>query len=619
VVTAERARLVAFCVPMMNRLDDLRATLGHNLEVLGGFADRARLVIGCFDADDACERWVCDSFPEALASGLLEFRAFPPLPYWHFSWAKNAFHDDLPDRYYASLDGDNYLSRDEVARLLELVADSSNRYLVHHFSGQWGDGTHGRIAFPAEIYRTAPYLDEILPRQFDETGLILHLLAEFPDLVFVSRPGVNIFEKSAWCRDFVQRNNLPVHHETRDLGASGAPINPRGDEYVGRDQKLFWFQQLNANYSLWRFSPEPAARDEFLARLEAAQRAFVRTPGCHENLHALFTGPGLAALTRDDVLTLYAVNRDNYEYLEAWQAHYRHLGVRRFVIVDDGSSTPLENWLPGDDTCVVRPRFGAFRTSKVFWLRALMGAFQTPGSWVLTADVDEFLDLPDSSHPRGRTPLDALIDELEHAGRSEAVGLLLDMMPDPAGPAVTDGNFLETMDWHYYRPPSAELGYHDTRPIQWAFGRHWPIALSVDIRYRLYGTLDCLRKIPVFRFDESIDLNQGFHTLLRHGRGPSADELLDENRGLLPIRHYKLAKLFREDGDSGAAFDRTEQYFGRTRENLHSMMDADPDYAWRCWKATPFKRRYDGPETFPYIQDLRTAAILTENEQPGVR
>jgi len=601
-VSTDQARLVAFCLPVMNRLDDLRATLGHNLEVLGDFPGRARLIIGCFDADDACERWVRDSFPEALASGLLAFRAFPSLPHWHFSWAKNAFHDDLPDRYYASLDGDNYLSSDEVSRLLELVSDAGARYLVHHFSGHWGDGTHGRVAFPGDIYRTAPYMDEILPRQFDETGLILRLLAEHPDLVFVSRPGVNIFEKSAWCRDFVQRNNLPVHHETRDLGAPGAAINPRGDEYVSCDPKLFWFQQLNASYSLWRCSPEPSARQEFLARLEAAQKAFVRTPGCHENLHALFTGPSLAALARDDALTLYAVNRDNYEYLAAWQAHYRRLGVRRFVIVDDGSSTPLEEWLPGDDTYVVRPRFGAFRTSKVFWLRALMGAFQVPGSWVLTADVDEFLDLPEPSGIRRSTPLDALTAELEHAGRSEAVGLLLDMMPDPAGPPVTEENFLETMNWHYCRPPTDELGYQNLRPIQWAFGRHWPVPLSVDIRYRLYDTLDCLRKVPVFCFDESVDLNQGFHTLLRHGRGPSADKLLDADRGLLPIRHYKLAKLFRDNGDGGSAFGRTQQYFGRTRDNLYSMMAADQDYAWRCWKATPFKRRYEGPCAFFYYR-----------------
>jgi len=88
--------------------------------------------------------------------------------------------------------------------------------------------------------------------------------------------------------------------------------------------------------------------------------------------------------------------------------------------------------------------------------------------------------------------------------------------------------------------------------------------------------------------------------------------------GLLPICHCKLDMLFRANGNSDPAFERTEQYFGRTRDTLQSMMEADQDCAWRRWRATPFKWRYDGAANFLYIRGLRTTAILAESEYSGV-
>lgn len=594
---------ITYCVPVMNRLDDLKRTLAHNLSVVERFDGRARLIVGCFDGDTECEEWVHRQFPEELGAGLLTFKPFWPLPYWHFSWAKNAFGELVDTGYYSSLDGDNFLSEKDVASTLKEIDRPGEEVLIHHFSGDWGDGTSGRITLPARLYREEPYLNEILPRQFDEMGVILRLLARHPSLVFVSRPGVNVFEKSRICREFLDRNGIEVNHREADLGMTEPPENPRGAGYVGRNPKLSFYQKLNAAYTCWVHSIRDDARRAFMGQLESAQRAFTRSPYCTEQPERLFSGEALDRLGKSDATTVYMVNRNNFEFLEPWLAHYRALGVERFVVVDDYSDRPLEESMVGDDVFVVRPHFGVFRTSKVFWLKALMAMFQEPESWVLTVDIDEFLDVPTVRNEESsrKTPLGRFLDRAEQSKWRHAAGLMVDMMPAPDRMEVSPEGFIDSMDHYFFRPISTKFGYQDLAPIKWAFGAMWPVSFAVDVRYRLFGTIDCLRKIPVLRYHPELDLNQGFHGLTENGRPMDWDELLPPERGLLPVRHYKMARIFGPGGDAGRPFERTEQYFGRTQQNLERIAGTDFEYIRRIWQATPFKRRYTGADDFPFL------------------
>jgi len=595
-------REIAYCAPVMNRFNDLRMTLGHNITVLKQFQGRAQIIVACFDAGTACRDWVYSNFSREIENGLLKFHSFQPLPYWHFSWAKNAFRDLMDTRYYSSLDGDNFLSEEDVGKTLKLISDSGKEYLIHHFSGTWGDGTSGRISIPVHIYRQAGYVNELLPRQFDEVGLILRLVTKYPSLIFVSRPGVNIFERSHWCTQFLELNGIVVNHEEVDLGWTHNPLNPRDENYIEKDEKIHFFHKLNASYTFWKFSIREPATEKFFGILESAQREYSKNRVCVENLDFLFSGDAIGSLDKTSQVTLYAVNRNNFSFLIPWVEHYRALGVERFIIVDDGSEAPLEEIVDGNDIFVLRPRFGVFRTSKVFWLKTLMAAFQAVGSWVVTVDVDEFLDLEETkeSHSGVLSPLAHYLSKADNSGWNHASGILVDMMPSPDAEAVTENNFLESMGWHYFRPVSSVYGYQNLPPVKWAFGDFWPIAFAFDIRYRLYGTIDCLRKVPLFRFYPEIDLNQGFHTLLQNGRFLPWKELLVPEKGLLPMRHYKMAKVFARGDEKEKPFERMEQYFDRTRKNLERIAEADPDYVARTWAATPFKMRYTGASGFPF-------------------
>ncbi|QKK02410.1 MAG: glycosyltransferase family 2 protein [Pseudomonadota bacterium] len=596
---------IAYCVPVMNRLADLKATLGHNLEQISEFWPRVRMIVACFDRSPECVDWIRKEFSSAIDVGHLELRQPAHLEFWHFGRAKNAFRQDFPARYYASLDGDNYLSRAAVAAELALIADDSQDFVIHHFSGRWGDGTSGRITLPGELYVRHGYLEEIFPRQFDEMGVILGLLARYPDLLFVSRPGVRIFELSNWSREFIARNQLRVRHRELDFGEARSPANPRGAGYVESDRRLYYFQNINASYTGYKRSVDEAAREWFGVQLKAWQDELSCHSACADVLEVMFGGSGMARLRRTADITLYAVNRNHFELLGPWLDHYRRLGVERFIVVDDGSDPPLETAMSGDDVFVVRPEFGQFRTSKVFWLKALMMGFQEPGSWVLTSDIDEFLDLPPVDNPQaGDSRLAAAIERAECAGGSECPGVLVDMMPPPGVHSVSRDGVIDTMDWHYWRPLMTRCPYGELGPVQWGFDQYWPVSLALDVRFRLFGTIDCLRKVPLFRFEPSVILNQGLHALEREGRQISAADLLQPDQPLYPLRHYKMARLFRPRREGADAFERVDQYFGRTQANMARMQAADRDYIDRVWAATPFKQQWQGPAAFPFSKRL---------------
>ena len=267
---------ISYCIPVMDRTDDIKQTLEHNLSIVRCYSSDAEIIINCFDEDDSLSSWVTTHFAADIQSGVLRFNKLKPLPYWHFCWAKNSFKLCVQSRYYASLDGDNYLSETEVATTIKLCKETSNSYLFHLFSGTWGDGTSGRIIVLREHYLTYGYCDEFFPRQFDELALILAVLSN-EDVVFVSRTGVNLFELSGLAKSFNQKSLFgQVTHKECDFGEVIAPMLPRGAGYVVKDEKLQFFQNINAFYWLTLIAKNSKARYEYRQKLEEQQKLILQ-------------------------------------------------------------------------------------------------------------------------------------------------------------------------------------------------------------------------------------------------------------------------------------------------------------------------------------------------------
>lgn len=589
-----KSTLLSYCVPIMNRLDDLKATLESNLQVIAPYASTVEMVVSCFDAGESTEQWVSSNFSEQMRAGYLRFIRQDPLPFWHFSWAKNSFGPHISGKYYSSLDGDNFLGKDEVERTLRLLEDDRLEYMIHHWSGSWGDGTSGRVTIPTWVYKDVGYLRNILPRQFDEIGLLLRAVEKYPWLVLVSRPGVDVIAESRYAKEFLEHNNLAINRMEVDLGSAESPRNPRGKGYVNKDEKLRLFQKVNADFTLYTASSNATAKEKFEARLKQDLSLLYRSSVRGEVVSVTFTGAALDKLTRSDALTVYSVVHNDFHLLPRWLEHYRALGVQRFIIVDDNSIPPLEEYLVDEDVYVLRPLVGDFKSFKVAWIRLLMAECQEPNSWVVTVDSDEFVDIPTRLHAGGSTgaPLVRFCQALDAKGQLHAPGLLIDLLPE-GGINRSGGSFMDEMRFHLWRPPDDSSGYRSLKPIKWAFSNYWPASFRVDARHRLFNTIDCLRKIPVVKFDESVELNQGYHTLYRHSRQLSTEEIWFDPDVVLPIRHYKMCSLFLEADHLEERKKRTASYFGRTERNLVRIYRSDRDELLMTWRLTPFKKVYD--------------------------
>jgi len=596
---------IAYCIPLEKQQFDFQGKMKKNVAVAECFDGKVQLIIGFFEEDPKCEWWLLETFPEAVKSGILKLKKFEPLPYYHVSWVMNSFSKFVTARYYSSLYGDNCLSIDQVGRTLDLLADDKEHFLIHHFSGCWDDGTLSLLTFPVNLLREFPYINELMPRQFCEIGVILSLIAEHPSLTFVFQSGENIFDRSDFCREFLSLNSIKLKQLPVDLRIIYKHSKTNRKDRADLPEKNNFDYKLNSSYTGWKLSIDEQVREKYLSRLVAMQNDYARSEACKNSLEHLYSGEDRTGLKLTDEITLYSVNRNNYSFIKPWLSHYRALGVQRFVIIDDGSKHSLKDYMPGDDVYVLRPRFATFRTSKVFWLKALMCSFQKPGSWVLTVDIDEFLDLPsDSVKLSSVSPLLKYCGVLNHSNQSFASGLLIDMMPSPVYEQGDLDDFQHSMNWYYFRPSNKEYGYQELDQVKWNFGDYWFVSFSVDIRYRLFGTIDSLRKVPLFRFDPAIDLNQGYHNLMRDGNQMTWGELLKPDQGILPIRHYKMFKIFGRSGLYDDLLERKEQYFGQTRKNLDFIRSIDKVYIERVWQATPFKRKYSGPNSYPYINKL---------------
>jgi len=268
---------------------------------------------------------------------------------------------------------------------------------------------------------------------------------------------------------------------------------------------------------------------------------------------------------------VFSCVKNDHFFLNSWYRHYKSLGFGPFYIVDDGSEVSVSKSLPFPDVHVFTPTSGSFRSSKTAWLKTLMERFAHEGQWVLTVDADEFLDPPTSS-------IRDALKEYESDGRAAVPGMLVDMLPDLAaleGAEADCSDMAVVFCRHLFGARAGQGAYAKSPPVRWAFGRGWRNSFYIDARYQLFGTIDVLRKIPLFRYRHDIRLNQGFHDL--HFNEVGALKRKSWSGPVFPIRHYKLAKLFYENLRGSLKDDPaiSEAYHARTAENIAAMAAMD--------------------------------------------
>ncbi|WP_210526572.1 glycosyltransferase family 2 protein [Rubellimicrobium arenae] len=572
--------LISYCIPVMDRGGDLRATLGANLDEHRAFGSLVEFVVLFFDDDRATQDWVRHEFRKDIRARRLRIVRLDRLDGWHFGKAKNAFRPLLRGQVYSSLDADNFVTAAETRQLLDVHAVHGDHFVFHHFSGEWGDGSSGRVSLPATLYRATGYNDRFLPRQFDEIDLILSALRADPSAALICHNlDRNLVTMSNRTRQFVRHEDLrnPFVHATPT--PRRAPLNPRGAGYVQEDEVLRAMTEFNQALSFIGNTTSVEWRDRYVDLAYSARHRLVDLLPGPELARMIFdTTHGFPAPAGPDALQLFACVKDDGHFLPRFLDHYRRRGVTRFVLVDDHSAAPLRDTLHEPDVHVVTPKVGTFLTAKGLWLEAMMKLCLAPGDWALTVDADEFVDLPE-----GLPDFAALARRAEAEGKEWTSGLLIDMLP--AAPASLEdldrdpASFEDVLTHCCLAPTAPSPDYLAHPSIRWGFGDWAGLSWALDARFHAFGTFDSLRKVPFLRYRTGTHLNQGFHTVHYTDGTPPLGSNLWSGPLVLPIRHYKLSKLLtgaaREHLSLQVRTSGARQYHSRSAANIWRMLGPD--------------------------------------------
>lgn len=185
--------------------------------------------------------------------------------------------------------------------------------------------------------------------------------------------------------------------------------------------------------------------------------------------------------------TLISVIRNERPRLDAFLAHYRALGVRSFLFLDNGSVDDSTELLAAQDDCGVFKAPGPFSWQrKQAWIHTLIQKHD-PAAWYLVVDADEKLVFDQCEHHT----IDELIQWLQSRGLKRARALLIDVYPQGPLLAADDSAPPEPHCWFDAQ------GYITRRK------RHMP-SVTGGPRYRAFGSagqpLDPeLTKFPLFR------------------------------------------------------------------------------------------------------------------------
>jgi hypothetical protein len=117
-------------------------------------------------------------------------------------------------------------------------------------------------------------------------------------------------------------------------------------------------------------------------------------------------------------------------FLPAFLDHYRGLGAKQFIFLDDRSDDGTSEYLLAQDDCTVVASdltYGQYidgKKANVLWRTALPQKYCQDG-WGLLVDADEFLELPP-----GFEDIEAFTRFLDHRGATAIGAVMVDFYPD---------------------------------------------------------------------------------------------------------------------------------------------------------------------------------------------
>ncbi len=228
----------------------------------------------------------------------------------------------------------------------------------------------------------------------------------------------------------------------------------------------------------------------------------LRRRGRVRHLH----GPTVVPYQCDELLVICVV-RDGEQYVRPFVAHYRALGVRHIVFLDNGSTDGTADLLRGYDGVTVLQTDAPYERYENTMKRYLAERFSRD-RWNLIADIDELFDFPYSD----RLSLRAFLRYLNHHEYTAVVAQMLDLFADrPLSAAAAERDEDLGAIYRYYDISGLVTGDHrllDVRGSGIQF--HWG-----GIRRTVFGTLNGLTKVALVRLDGRVQTFVAWHHVRR--------------------------------------------------------------------------------------------------------
>jgi Glycosyl transferase family 2 len=206
-------------------------------------------------------------------------------------------------------------------------------------------------------------------------------------------------------------------------------------------------------------------------------------------------GPSKISYNLDELLVISVV-RNGELYIKSFLYHYRSMGVKHFVFLDNGSTDQTLEMLCGQEDVSVLQTDAPYNKFENTMKRYLAQRF-SPGRWNLCADIDELFDYPFSNSLRLRDFLRYLNENRYTA----VVAQMLDMFSETPLPEVeSTPNDLLTDKYIFYDISCLEKeDYLWSRRSNPNIKMHWG-----GIRKLVFGTVNGLTKSPLVLMDGKV-------------------------------------------------------------------------------------------------------------------
>ena len=269
------------------------------------------------------------------------------------------------------------------------------------------------------------------------------------------------------------------------------------------------------------------------------------------------SGPSNVSASADEFIVVCLV-RNGAIYLREFLRHYRELGAKHVVFLDNGSTDGTAVLVANEPDVTVLRTAAPYRFYKDIMKRWLVTRFGRR-NWVLCVDIDEFFDYPFRNDFGGAE----LIHYLNRYGFTAVVAQLLDLFPQGAITEVSGANWRDAHRCYSL----SDLDREPYAAVYNASNGAPPADLQVlrgGIRRTAFGAKPLLTKHPLLFPPGGIEYLNAHHV--------SGARVADLSAVLL---HYKYAGDF---ADYVRTIVKSESFWNSSREYKQYLraIEADP-------------------------------------------